>query len=311
MSSASDSWEVSADALRAIVAKHGLASGVIERHDSIGFVHDVWHVGERLILRIPRPSPALWETWNERAAAPAAHGAGVRTPRLVIFGGDLGIIDVPFTVYERIQGEALSHESLRGGGAAELYTTLGRELATLHACVTECDDLRTTTDRCGGRGPTEDAINGLDDLVASGNLSDHACTWLRERLERLAPAVEESTGLHRFIHHDLSPDNVLVNDGDISGLVDWGEATWGDPAFDLAHLPVRTLPFVVDGYRQVGAFDLDDTAEVRMLWDQLDVARWRINSRHRHDWRRSRSARTFELVAAAMEWPDRWRRLMA
>ncbi|EDX84805.1 Phosphotransferase enzyme family, putative [Synechococcus sp. PCC 7335] len=38
----------------------------------------------------------------------------------------------------------------------------------------------------------------------------------------------------QWIHGDLHPQNVLVNQGKISGVIDWGDMTVGDPALDLA-----------------------------------------------------------------------------
>jgi aminoglycoside phosphotransferase (APT) family kinase protein len=38
----------------------------------------------------------------------------------------------------------------------------------------------------------------------------------------------------RWIHGDLHPGNVLAADGRITGIIDWGDLTAGDPATDLA-----------------------------------------------------------------------------
>ena len=41
-------------------------------------------------------------------------------------------------------------------------------------------------------------------------------------------------GIPTWLHGDLHPRNVLVDDGVISGIIDWGDITSGDPATDLA-----------------------------------------------------------------------------
>ena len=38
----------------------------------------------------------------------------------------------------------------------------------------------------------------------------------------------------RLVHGDFMWDNVLVQDGQISGIVDWGGGAYGDPRYDLA-----------------------------------------------------------------------------
>jgi aminoglycoside phosphotransferase (APT) family kinase protein len=39
-----------------------------------------------------------------------------------------------------------------------------------------------------------------------------------------------------WIHGDLHPRNVIVHDGVLTGIIDWGDITSGDPATDLAFL---------------------------------------------------------------------------
>jgi aminoglycoside phosphotransferase (APT) family kinase protein len=38
------------------------------------------------------------------------------------------------------------------------------------------------------------------------------------------------------LHGDLHPRNILVEDGIVSGVIDWGDITSGDPATDLASI---------------------------------------------------------------------------
>jgi hypothetical protein len=51
-------------------------------------------------------------------------------------------------------------------------------------------------------------------------------------------------------------------------LIDWGDAGWGDPALDLCGMDLRAIPLAIKGYREVQAFECDDTLEARVLWDQ-------------------------------------------
>ncbi|HKU15469.1 MAG TPA: aminoglycoside phosphotransferase family protein [Steroidobacteraceae bacterium] len=75
---------------------------------------------------------------------------------------------------------------------------------------------------------------------------------INERLEHLASATDVITWRVRaawqealtapldthptWIHGDLHARNVLTLDGAISGIIDWGDMTCGDPAIDLACL---------------------------------------------------------------------------
>jgi aminoglycoside phosphotransferase (APT) family kinase protein len=57
-----------------------------------------------------------------------------------------------------------------------------------------------------------------------------------ERVRRLAAEAYEldDPTTTCFIHDDLLPGNLLVHEGDVTAVVDWGSACYGDPARDLA-----------------------------------------------------------------------------
>ncbi len=68
---------------------------------------------------------------------------------------------------------------------------------------------------------------------------------LREKTSLITPAVEAAWTQGRqttpatdkcWLHGDLHPRNVLVRDGIITGIIDWGDITAGDRAVDLASI---------------------------------------------------------------------------
>ena len=76
--------------------------------------------------------------------------------------------------------------------------------------------------------------------------------FLLDQLDRVGPRADQlfDTGRVRqlaaaayelddptttvFIHNDLIPGNLLIHEGHVTGLLDWGSACYGDPARDLA-----------------------------------------------------------------------------
>ena len=68
-----------------------------------------------------------------------------------------------------------------------------------------------------------------------------------------------------WVHGDLHPANVVVSDGTLSGVVDFGDMFAGDPAWDLAAawvlLPAGTASRFFDMYAQ--ADEADDPARPR------------------------------------------------
>jgi hypothetical protein len=64
---------------------------------------------------------------------------------------------------------------------------------------------------------------------------------LLDRLRRLADARRDiEVPTDDAVHYDFSPYNVLVRDADIAGVVDWGDARFGDAAFDLVTMAFYT-----------------------------------------------------------------------
>ena len=59
----------------------------------------------------------------------------------------------------------------------------------------------------------------------------------RGRAERLFSEVETLVGFEpALLHADLGPDHLLVRNGRLAGVIDWGDARVGDPALDYAWL---------------------------------------------------------------------------
>jgi aminoglycoside phosphotransferase (APT) family kinase protein len=59
----------------------------------------------------------------------------------------------------------------------------------------------------------------------------------RRRAQQLFGDVETLVGFEpALLHADLGPDHLLVRDGGLRGVIDWGDARLGDPALDYAWL---------------------------------------------------------------------------
>lgn len=56
-----------------------------------------------------------------------------------------------------------------------------------------------------------------------------------------------------FIHGDYTIDNILVNNGEIVGVIDWAGAAYGDPRYDIA-LAIRPKPHIFEEERDKEIF---------------------------------------------------------
>jgi aminoglycoside phosphotransferase len=70
-------------------------------------------------------------------------------------------------------------------------------------------------------------------LKAEYNLTQYEVDGSEELLSRLK-AVRPKPIENTLIHGDFTIDNVLVNECNIVGIIDWSGATYGDPRYDVA-----------------------------------------------------------------------------
>jgi aminoglycoside phosphotransferase (APT) family kinase protein len=73
-------------------------------------------------------------------------------------------------------------------------------------------------------------------------------------------------GVSRLAHNDLSDDHILVRDGRLAGVIDFGDAAYGDPAIDFAwfwRLGEAAVDFVLTVY---GLTPEDPGLKLRARW---------------------------------------------
>lgn len=255
-----------------VAEAHGFGGRPIKKLRSTGIANDIWALGDDLVLRIGRDPELAWpDTRTESVAVPIARAAGVTTPALVVCDLSRAIVDAPVSIYERVPGDALGLVIDRRSDWSDAARALGRDLARLHAGVTEVDDPRGWLDE----PEAEDARAALETCRRSGALGDDA-EMVERWLDRLEPALVAVPP--RFLHNDLHTCNVLVDadSGGYAALIDWGDAGWGDPAIELATCTTRLLAPLVAGYADAAPQLVDDGFCGRVLWNQLGVTLRRI-----------------------------------
>jgi aminoglycoside phosphotransferase (APT) family kinase protein len=261
--------EVSPGILRSIARRHGLDAYDFSILPETGVFNAIYLLGDDYVLRVPRHHPDFVAAARKEAiAVPAARDAGVRTPRMLAFDDSLDLLPVPYSIYERVHGETLGLLDRDPADAPEVWRELGSDLALLHTRVEE-------------DGPVADLeLEAMPDprpwpgeLAADGYFTATEARWLSGWLERLAPAALGPVP-RRFLHGDSQATNVLVREGslDYVAVIDWGGAGWGDPARDFAGVPLRVVPFMLEGYRKIAPVEDEESAEGRILWRHLQLS---------------------------------------
>ncbi len=192
---------------------------------SEGWDNATWRLGRELAVRIPRRALAAPLIAHEHRAlpelAPRLADVGVLTPVPIVAGMPSADFPWPWSVVPWIDGRDALGESR--ASAVRLAPALARCLLALHRPA-----------------PIDAPSNPLRGVPL--RLRDPA---MRERLQMpgTPAAIDDAwragldAGLsteHVWVHGDLHPGNILVDDGGLVALIDFGDVTAGDPAYDLA-----------------------------------------------------------------------------
>ncbi|MGW7271821.1 aminoglycoside phosphotransferase family protein [Streptomyces sp. NPDC054864] len=237
--------EITADLVRDLLREqHPDLAGLAIREVAGGWGNQMWRLGDELAVRMQRMDPTPELQLKERQWLPVlAPRLPLPVPNPVRSGEPSERFPKHWTVMTWVPGEPLDHASIsRGDHAAD---TLARFLKALHveapAEVPSSADFGAHPKHC--THGFEDFFRAVapDDIAA-----DVRAVWDD------AVAAPEWEGPPVWVHGDLHPANVVVSDGTLSGIVDFGAMFAGDPAWDLAAawvlLPEGTAPRFFDTY---------------------------------------------------------------
>lgn len=305
-----DHVDVSPNTLAAIAARHGLDATDVERLPETGIFNAIYRLGDGAILRIPRNHPKfVAAARHEAVAVPAARAAGVLTPRLIAFDDSLELLPIPYTVYERVPGVPLESVGLDPADAAHIWRAHGRNLALAHVGVSVAGEVA----RLPRQTAEPDPRGLLAERVDEGWLSPLDARWLGRWLDRLAPAALEPTPI-QFLHGDSQATNIMVSGSPprYEAVIDWGSAAIGDAALDFAGPPLRAVPSMLAGHREIASLDGDSAAEARVLWRHLQLSIWTLprGASPGLSWAERPIPMLLEVLRFFAEPPDdRWRQL--
>ncbi|CAM5296030.1 Aminoglycoside phosphotransferase family protein OS=Streptomyces tendae OX=1932 GN=GUR47_22995 PE=3 SV=1 [Streptomyces tendae] len=237
--------EITADLVRDLLREqHPDLAGLAIREVAGGWGNQMWRLGTDLAVRMQRMDPTPEFQFNERRWLPVlAPRLPLPVPTPVRSGEPSGRFPKHWTVMTWVPGDPLDHSSIsRGDHAAD---TLAGFLRALH--VPALADAPVRGDRGGHPKTCADGFDRLFEAVVPDSLAgDVRAVWDD------AVAAPEWEGPPLWMHADLHPANVVVSDGTLSGVVDFGDVSAGDPAWDLAAawliLPASTASLFFDAY---------------------------------------------------------------
>ena len=189
-----------------------------------GWGNQQFRLGNELAVRMPRTPDAPFLLRLEQKWLPVlAERLPLPIPALVRVGEPSELFEHTWSVVRWVEGEPADREPITRVEAAEALASF---LGALHHDAP--DDVPAKPRHGGPRVSAGDFDRWLE-VIAGDPSADGA----REVWEK-AVAASVWRGAPQFLHGDLHPANVVVRDGMLAGVVDFGDLGAGDPAVDLS-----------------------------------------------------------------------------
>jgi len=168
---------------------------------------------------------------EEFAVLKAAFDAGVTVPEPLFATDDEAVFGKPFFIMRRVKGIAAAHRITRDPALdpalPALAERLGRELARIHTIRPPRHDLAFL--------PAPDEVGPARQVAAfRAYLNKHATPrpvleWGIHWLETHFPTPVAPV----LCHHDFRTGNYMLEGPELTGILDWEFAGWGDPFEDI------------------------------------------------------------------------------
>ncbi|MFG1712918.1 aminoglycoside phosphotransferase family protein [Micromonospora sp. NPDC049203] len=234
-----------------------------------GTDNTMYRLGTDLLVRLPRTAENSTALRKEQRWLPRlAPLLPVRVPEPLYAGTPGAAFPLPWSVLRWIPGD-----EVRPGTVGD-WTALGTDLAMFVRHLHAADLLGATRAgplggyRGGSLRPCDTWISpALDDCRTL--IGEEADVGTLQRLWREALTLPEPAGPHVWLHGDLKPTNLLVRDGRLRAVIDFGGLAVGHP--DAEHAPIWDLPPPArHAYRE--ALGVDDVTWARARAWALGVA---------------------------------------
>lgn len=256
-----------------------------------GWDNATWRLGDHLAVRVPRRSLAASLIEHEQQSLPIIgrmlDAVGVRTPVPVVAGEATSEFPWPWSIVPWIPGaRALERPRSKNGSWAR---ELARALGALH--------------RPAPANAPRNAVRGIPLIERDERMSALLAQISAPTSEALARAwtagiAAPPSSERVWIHGDLHPGNIIIEEDHLAALIDFGDVTAGDPAYDLA---AAWMAFDADGralFRRETETRYDEATWTRArAWAACVAAILLTQSDDREDYLTLGQATSAELLA--------------
>jgi aminoglycoside phosphotransferase (APT) family kinase protein len=181
-----------------------------------GTVNRVFRLGDALAARLPRLAAGGEDVLREARVVPVVAGAlPVDVPEPVLLGEPVeGVFGAAWSIVHWVDGE----QAVPGSVPVHDLIDLVRALRAVDPAVLPPAGRATAAAADRHVRDALARLEGFDGVGAAWDAALEAPPWDGEPVP---------------IHADLLPPNLVVRDGRLAGVLDWGTAGAGDPANDL------------------------------------------------------------------------------
>lgn len=198
----------------------------IQLVDSYGTDHDIYRLGHRLVARLPRIRWATEQAAKEAKWLPRlAPHLPLAVPVQLAMGHPAEGYPFDWAVYEWLPGENASGSI---GDLEEAAVDLADFVKALRLVDTSDAHPRAPGGRGGPLSEGDEQVRRSIAALGDRIDGDAATRWWDESLSATPWDGDEA-----WVHGDLLPGNLLVVDGRLSAVIDFGGLNVGGPACDL------------------------------------------------------------------------------
>ena len=280
-----------------------------------GWDNDAWLIQGRYVFRFPRRRLAVALLEHERQVLPwllPQLPLPGPTPRFL--GRPSALLPAPFTGYDYVPGQTACRANPDEATRASHAAPLARFLRALHGAPVTAQHLQ--------QGP-RDALRRADlvkrvswygeqlgELVRASRLESARADALRVQIGALADSLRSSSPAPlRWVHGDLYVRHLLVGpQGQLVGVIDWGDVHLGDPALDLSigwtYLPPQARAAFIQEYAADQPHDAALWARACLLGLRSGLALLGYSAENGDD---ALSREAWRILLAFESSADRWR----
>jgi aminoglycoside phosphotransferase (APT) family kinase protein len=221
---------------------------------------------------------------NEFSILRLAFDAGVKVPEPLWCCDDQNVLGLPFFVMRRIAGTAAGHKLTKDSGlGVDLLQSLAHELSLIHT-IKPAHDVLTflpVPEVNTALRDIEQYQKYLDEFNAPHPILEWGLSWL----ERNIPDGKELV----LTHQDFRTGNYMVDDGQLTGILDWEFGAWGDPMSDIGWFCAKCWRFGANHKEAGGIGDREDfykfyesqsgrnvDTDAVVYWEVMAHVRWAI-----------------------------------